>query len=621
MAPVGLVFAWLLERVTQTLGMFLREVDRKFQDGEIIFKEGDRGHSAFVIVSGQVEILKKTAKGSVRLAIISPGEVFGEMGVINKSKRNVTARANGNVVVEVVKQPVSLVPSQNYPEFEPDVTQIAKSLRQSNHMLIPPLSSNRLIDGSIKLNIWNLIGDLIAKRRNKNRFLEVRIVPMPGDEGGSNAQRILGILKNESEFRVAILSDELLDEETAGMGHNLKYISSFGQQLLQREKADLLIFGEVNTISTVLQLRFLCKKTEADQPGSFLATDRLSLPRNFSPEYGKLLIAVVVAAIVPKSETYRLMIHPLLINALEAAQEAGNEPPVELPLVDQASIQICYGHVVAKIGNLLGDSNRYQKAAIAYQGAIVNISKETDQVEWANLQYHLGYILHELGDRNRDNELLENALESYYEAMTFFTREDFPWEWGLLQIRIGNILYRLDTINNDTETLKKAVTAYQSSLKVINRMGTPIKWSEVKNSLGQVLQVWGDAAKNTELLELAVKCCQEALQVRSREETPLPWAITQNNMGSALFLLGRQTDSLEILENSTAAFSRALSIYHAYGYPRLRKVTERNLMKVERLLNKMKSRRTAKVDWEDESSGISSNHENEKKSVILHYSN
>ena len=91
----------------------MREVDRKFQDGEIIFKEGDPGHSAFVIISGQVEILKKTPKGSVRLALISPGEVFGEMGVVDKSKRSVTAKAQGNVLIEIVKQPVALIPSQD----------------------------------------------------------------------------------------------------------------------------------------------------------------------------------------------------------------------------------------------------------------------------------------------------------------------------------------------------------------------------------------------------------------------------------------------------------------------------------------------------------------------------
>ena len=592
----------LLGGTTVNIGIFLSEVDCKYQDGMVIFKEGEPGHSAFVLVSGQVEILKKTTNGLVRLAVISPGEVFGEMGVVDRSNRSVTAKAVGDVVVEVVDQPGLLSPYQNTTDISLNVTDIAKTLRQSNQILVSPASRKLLIDGQNKPNIWTLIGGLIAKRRNKNRFLEIRVMPLLGDEDGSSASRIASILANEPEVRVTILPDEFLDKDPDTGGYNLQSVSSFGHILLQREKADLLIFGEVNPISTVLLLRFLSRKTETDQPGQFLVTDHLSLPKNFKPEYDKLLYTVAVAAIVPRSETYRLMMHPLLVNGLEAAQEAGSEPPMELSLIDQASIDVCYGHIAASIGNHLSDRNSYQRAINSYQSAVENISSETDKMEWANIHYHLAHIRHELGDKNRDKELLEIALESYNSALEFYTRDHYPWEWALLQSRMGGLFYRLDSINSDTEILKMAVTAFQSSLRVINRKVFPTKWGEVKNSLGQALQVWGDAVRNIELLELAVKCCREALEVRSREETPLFWAATQNNLGSALFLLGRQTNNVEPLENSTLAFGKALSIYHVYAATRLRKVTERNFARVEELLNKMRSRRLTKVDWDDEAS-------------------
>ena len=95
----------LLGGTTVNIGIFLSEVDCKYQDGMVIFKEGEPGHSAFVLVSGQVEILKKTTNGLVSLAMISPGEVFGEMGVVDRSNRSVTAKAIGDVIVEVVDQP------------------------------------------------------------------------------------------------------------------------------------------------------------------------------------------------------------------------------------------------------------------------------------------------------------------------------------------------------------------------------------------------------------------------------------------------------------------------------------------------------------------------------------
>ena len=119
----------LLGGTTVNIGIFLSEVDCKYQDGMVIFKEGEPGHSAFVLVSGQVEILKKTTNGLVRLAIISPGEVFGEMGVVDRSNRSVTAKAIGDVVVEVVDQPGLLSSYQNSTDISLNVTDIAKTLR------------------------------------------------------------------------------------------------------------------------------------------------------------------------------------------------------------------------------------------------------------------------------------------------------------------------------------------------------------------------------------------------------------------------------------------------------------------------------------------------------------
>ena len=532
--------------------------------------------------------------------MVLPGEIFGEKGIVDSSSRSVTARAVGNVVVEIVDQHGALSSPQNEPDIAFKVKEITKSLANTNQVLVSSASRNLLNEVQIKPDIWSLIGGLIAKRRNKKRFLEIRIASLAGDGDGTHAALLERILGKEAEMRVAILSDELPENNLADENIYLSSMSYFGQQVLGRENADLLIWGEVNQVSMDLSLRFLSRKKDTDQPGGFLITDRFSLPKNFSPEYGRLLFAVVVAATVPRSDAYHLMMRPLLINAIEVAQDVISNPPLELPLADQASIQTCYGNVFAIIGNHLSDSNWYQKAVLAYQGAAESISAETAPVEWANVHYHLGRIQHIIGDKNRDERFLETALESYQAAISFFTRSAYPWEWALLQNRLGGLFYRLDTLNNDTERLKESVTAFQSSLRIITRKVAPLKWSEVKNSLGQALQVWGDTAKNRELLELAVKCCVEALQVRSREETPFLWAATQNNLGSALYLLGRQLEETKPLEYSVEAFGKALTIYQAYGATRLGKVSERNMTRVKNLLKTMRLRRVAKLDWEDE---------------------
>ena len=156
---------------TESLGMSLKKVDRKFQDGMLIFKEGDHGHSAFVVLSGQVEILKKTAKGLIRLALVSPGDVFGEQGVVDKSNRSVTARAVGDVSIEEVKQSTELMTSQDSPTVENDMKELAQSVGRAKQELVLPASSNLVNVETSKINIWTLIGDLIAKRRSKKRWL------------------------------------------------------------------------------------------------------------------------------------------------------------------------------------------------------------------------------------------------------------------------------------------------------------------------------------------------------------------------------------------------------------------------------------------------------------------
>ncbi|CAG0961310.1 partial Cyclic AMP receptor protein, partial [Anaerolineae bacterium] len=59
--------------------------------GEVLFREGDAGDRMYVIQSGAVRI-SKTVKGEEKtLAILGPGEFFGEMAILNAKPRTATA--------------------------------------------------------------------------------------------------------------------------------------------------------------------------------------------------------------------------------------------------------------------------------------------------------------------------------------------------------------------------------------------------------------------------------------------------------------------------------------------------------------------------------------------------
>ncbi len=61
--------------------------------GELLFAEGAPGERAFVIRSGEIEIVKRTGDREVLLAVRKPGEVIGEMALLQDAPRSATATA------------------------------------------------------------------------------------------------------------------------------------------------------------------------------------------------------------------------------------------------------------------------------------------------------------------------------------------------------------------------------------------------------------------------------------------------------------------------------------------------------------------------------------------------
>ncbi len=61
--------------------------------GEVLFEEGSVGDMAYIIESGEVEIIKLSQKREILLAKRGPGEVFGEIALLFDSPRTATVRA------------------------------------------------------------------------------------------------------------------------------------------------------------------------------------------------------------------------------------------------------------------------------------------------------------------------------------------------------------------------------------------------------------------------------------------------------------------------------------------------------------------------------------------------
>lgn len=66
---------------------------RVLQAGEVLFHEGDPGDCAFVIESGQLEVVRDVGAEHKVLALLGPGEMIGEMALLDRLPRSATATA------------------------------------------------------------------------------------------------------------------------------------------------------------------------------------------------------------------------------------------------------------------------------------------------------------------------------------------------------------------------------------------------------------------------------------------------------------------------------------------------------------------------------------------------
>jgi CRP/FNR family cyclic AMP-dependent transcriptional regulator len=75
---------------------------KEFPKGTVLFREGDPGKEMFVLQSGRVAITKRVRDVEKVLAILGPGEFFGEMAIISNRPRVASALVQDDAKVLVI---------------------------------------------------------------------------------------------------------------------------------------------------------------------------------------------------------------------------------------------------------------------------------------------------------------------------------------------------------------------------------------------------------------------------------------------------------------------------------------------------------------------------------------
>jgi CRP-like cAMP-binding protein len=69
-------------------------MSRRFEAGAVVFKEGDEGTTCYIVRSGRTRAIREHPDGrSITLAHFGPGDIFGEMAMLDGERRSATIEA------------------------------------------------------------------------------------------------------------------------------------------------------------------------------------------------------------------------------------------------------------------------------------------------------------------------------------------------------------------------------------------------------------------------------------------------------------------------------------------------------------------------------------------------
>ncbi len=587
---------------------------QQFRDKDIIFREGDPATRAFTIIAGKVELVTDVDGKEKHLDLLGPGKTLGEKDV-SRGRHQATAIAAGTVTLRPLDQQAMAMVKAPPPGSGGGF--LAR--------LLAPLAPRPEGAGHEHRRRFSLFGWFRQIKEASQPIdptrIEIRIARLATE----TAMEFDGDDTDRPDMEI-VLEDAFIDlegvrarplkkpievpEDTAPEDRFTKLHWAARQALAQSE-ADLLLLFEETPGGGRVNLRFLPLGIQnEDPPGLYHPAQTLSLPAALDDALAGLVAAVALAATVPLTDVKKTRLAKVLPQAMERATPSleALEQAQGLSDRDKLVARLFFANLLTLLSGPAGQLEGYRLAADIYGQAADSLSEDADALHRAVARRALGAILPILApameqlvvtdEEDRPLGPLAQAAQHLEAAAEHFTREDHPKEWAALQTRLGQICYRIDAQEGDQDLLKKSLNHYQAALQVFNRVDHPMRWGEVMNSIGQAAAILGEQMKSVELFEKAIEACSSALEVRHKLDHPMLWAATQNNLGSALFMLSKQTHDPGQVEAAREAFALAKGVYEARGAHRLTMITEKNLARVERLLEIAKPKDPPPLPWE-----------------------
>ncbi|MBI4849377.1 MAG: Crp/Fnr family transcriptional regulator [Nitrospirae bacterium] len=137
------IFSSLNESEIKKISSLFEEV--KFKNDETIFIEGDPSEKFYILAEGNVKVLKHTMMGKdIILEIMSPGDVFGGVAVLDKKPYPASAQAmESTTAIRISRQNLIKI-MEEYPILKLEIVRYFSDKLRDAHEMLKNIATERV---------------------------------------------------------------------------------------------------------------------------------------------------------------------------------------------------------------------------------------------------------------------------------------------------------------------------------------------------------------------------------------------------------------------------------------------------------------------------------------------
>ncbi len=196
---------------------------RHYADKSILFCENEPAGDVFIIQEGKIKITKIVGDQEILLAVLNPGDIVGEMALIENKPRSANAVSFGDLKVLAINQKNFQEMVGNQPQITLKIIQLLSeriwvAYRQIENLAIPD-EYGRILD-LLLIQIQKKRIPIVKRKSFECEFGADELINMAGfdkDRGYSFIQRLL----EDSNFK--LINEKLIVEDIEVLYHQVEH--------------------------------------------------------------------------------------------------------------------------------------------------------------------------------------------------------------------------------------------------------------------------------------------------------------------------------------------------------------------------------------------------------------